>query len=48
MQQWYKDTTKTQKTLMYVVCVPLIFVYGVGILPLIFLLYCEAGNGKYK
>lgn len=46
MQEWYNGTTKSQKVLLYATCVPLILVYGLGIIGLILLLYCEFGKDQ--
>jgi hypothetical protein len=46
LQQWYNNTTKAQKSLMYAVSVLAILLYGIGVIPLVVLLYCEFGRWR--
>jgi len=44
MKKWYKNLTKGQKKFVYFVSICLIFAFGIGLLPLVVLIYLELGN----
>lgn len=46
MQAWYNGNTKAQKILMYIVSVLFIVFYGIGLPPLLLLLYLEFGKKR--
>ena len=46
LQKWYDGMTKGQRVFLYLISIPLILVYGFGLLPLAILIYCHLGAGK--
>lgn len=44
MQRWYNSTNTNQRLLMFAASICLIVVYGIGLIPLVFLLYCHFGS----
>lgn len=44
MQRWYNGTNKYQRILMFFAACVLVFAYGIGFVPLFFLLYCHFGS----
>jgi len=48
MQSWYQNLTKAQRALLYFVSIVLILVWGIGLIPLTFLLYLKFGSSEYK
>lgn len=44
MQKWYNTTNANQKIFMFAVSICLVFVFGVGLIPLAVLLYCHLGT----
>lgn len=46
IQKWYNNMTKAQRMYVYIVSCLLIFVYGIGLIPLSVLIYCKLGTRK--
>jgi len=44
MKNWYKNMPKAQKIFVYLVATALVFVFGIGLLPLAVLIYLELGQ----
>jgi hypothetical protein len=44
MKSWYRNMPKRQKTFVYIVSIALVFFWGIGLLPLIVLIYLELGE----
>jgi len=44
IEDWYRDMPKGQKIFVYLVSIALVWVFGVGLLPLAILIYLELGK----
>jgi hypothetical protein len=44
IENWYEGMNKNQKIFVYAVSAGLVFVFGVGLLPLAVLIYLELGH----
>lgn len=44
MKNWYQFMPKGQKIFVYLVSIALILLYGIGLLPLVILIYLELGQ----
>jgi hypothetical protein len=43
MRNWYDGITSGQKLFLFALSIILVFVYGIGLIPLCILIYCELG-----
>lgn len=49
LEVWYEGINKNQKIFIYLVSVGLIFLFGIGLIPLTLLIYLELGlRGRNK
>lgn len=46
MKRWYENMTKGQRTFVYFVSLALVFLYGIGLLPLSVLIYLHLGRSS--
>ncbi len=46
LQKWYNGMTYGQRLFVWIVSGMLIFIYGVGLIPLSILIYCKLGTSK--
>lgn len=44
IEDWYRNMPKGQKIFVYFVSIALVFVFGIGLLPLAILIYLELGK----